>query len=149
MNILNLIDTLEDMIENGSSIPFSGKVLLDKDEITELIKEIRIQLPDEVKQAQWIKEERNKILVEAQQEADRLIQNAKGRAEELVEKDEIVRLAKEKAEGIISISEESAKDIKVASIQYADDILEKLEKNTLEVISLLKVNREELKNMNL
>ncbi|MCG8541029.1 MAG: ATPase [Clostridia bacterium] len=149
MNILNLIDTLEDMIENGSSIPFSGKVLLDKDEITELIKEIRIQLPDEVKQAQWIKEERNKILVEAQQEADRLIQNAKSRAEELVEKDEIVRLAKEKAEGIISISEESAKDIKVASIQYADDILEKLEKNTLEVISLLKVNREELKNMNL
>lgn len=147
MNVLNLIDMLEDMIENGSSIPFSGKVLLDKDEITELIKEIRIQLPDEVKQAQWIKEERNKILVEAQQEADRMIQNAKDRIEELAQKDEIVRLAQEKADGIIKKSEDKAKDIKFASIQYADEVLDKLEKSTSEILGTLKMNREELKNM--
>ncbi len=147
MNVLNLIDTLEDMIENGSSIPFSGKVLLDKDEITELIKEIRIQLPDEVKQAQWIKEERNKILVEAQQEADRIVQNAKKRIEELAEKDEIVKLAQEKAEQIILKSEEKANEMKYASIQYADEILDKLEKDTADIIGTLKMNREELKSM--
>lgn len=147
MNVLALIDTLEDLIESGSSIPFSGKVLLDKDEITELIKEIRIQLPDEVKQAQWIKEERNKILVEAQKEADRLISNAKERIQELADKDEIVKIAQEKAEGIIATSEQNAKDMKMASIQYADDVLEKLEKNASQIISTLKMNREELKNM--
>ncbi len=147
MNVLNLIDTLEDMIESGSSIPFSGKVLLDKDEIMELIKEIRIQLPDEVKQAQWIKEERNKILVEAQQEADRIVQNAKKRIEELAEKDEIVRLANEKAEQIILKSEEKANEMKFASIQYADDILDKLEKDAAQIISTLKINREELRGM--
>lgn len=147
MNVLSLIDTLEDLIESGSSIPFSGKVLLDKDEITELIKEIRIQLPDEVKQAQWIKEERNKILVEAQKEADRLISNAKERIQELADKDEIVKMAQEKAEGIISSAEQNAKNLKIASIQYADDVLEKLEKNASETIDTLKMNREELKNM--
>lgn len=147
MNVLNLIDNLEDMIENGSSIPFSGKVLLDKDEITDLIKEIRIQLPDEVKQAQWIKEERNKILIEAQHEADRLIQNAKNRIEELSEKDEIVKLAQEKAGEIILKADEKAKEMKFASIKYADEILDKLEKDTSDILGTLRTNREELKNM--
>ncbi|MCT4565047.1 MAG: ATPase [Maledivibacter sp.] len=147
MNVLSLIDTLEDLIESGSSIPFSGKVLLDKDEITELIKEIRIQLPDEVKQAQWIKEERNKILVDAQKEADRLVNNAKERIQELADKDEIVKIAQEKAEDIILDSEQNAKNMKMASIQYTDDLLEKLEKSTIEILNTLKINREELKNM--
>ncbi|SHJ95493.1 ATP synthase subunit B family protein [Paramaledivibacter caminithermalis] len=148
MNVLSLLDTLEDLIENGSSIPFSGKVLLDKEEITELIKDIRIQLPDEVKQAQWIKEERNKILVEAQKESDRIINNAKDRIEAMANKDEIVKKAKEKAQEIIYKAEEKAKTIRIGSIQYADDILKQLETNTLQIMETLKKNREEIKKMN-
>ena len=62
MNVLKLIEELEDIIENCSSIPFVQKVLVSKGEVLEIIKEIRIHLPDEIKQAQWIKEERQRIL---------------------------------------------------------------------------------------
>jgi len=56
MEILKLIDEIEDIIENGSSVPFSSKVMIDADEIYDIISEIRIKLPDEIKQANWIKQ---------------------------------------------------------------------------------------------
>ena len=61
--------------------------------------------------------------------------------------DEIVKLAQEKAEQIILKSEEKANEMKYASIQYADEILDKLEKDTADIIGTLKMNREELKSM--
>lgn len=148
MDVLRLLDDLEDIIENSSSIPFSGRVLLDREDIIELIKEIRIQLPDEVKQAQWIKEERNKILIDAQQEAENIIANAKKHIEELVEKDKIVELAKRKGEEIIINAEEQAREIKIASTQYADDILKKIERDILSIKETIKDNRKELKQYN-
>ena len=66
MDILMLIDEIEDIIEAGTTVPFSGKVMIDKEEVLEIIKEIRIKLPDEIKQAAWIKEERQRILAQAQ-----------------------------------------------------------------------------------
>ena len=65
MEIFTLLESLEEIIENSRSVPFSGKGIVDKDELFDLIKEIRIKLPDELKQAKWVKEERQRILVEA------------------------------------------------------------------------------------
>ena len=78
MEIFTLLEELEDILENCKTVPFSGKSVVDKEEILEILKEIRLKLPDELKQAKWIKEERQRILVEAQKEADfvvRTIQN--------------------------------------------------------------------------
>ena len=66
MEIFTLLETLEDILENGKSLPFTSKTLVDKEELLDIIKEIRIKLPDELKQAKWVKEERQRILVEAQ-----------------------------------------------------------------------------------
>lgn len=148
MDVLKLLNELEDIIENGSSIPFSGKVLLDRDEIIELIKEIRIQLPDEIKQAQWIKEERSKILLDAQQEAENIVSNARKHIDEMIEKDRIVELANKKGNEIIALAEEQAREIKIASTQYADEILKKLEIEISQLQDTIKKNREELKNYN-
>ena len=81
MDVLKLIDEVEDIIDNGSSLPFSNKVMVDADELFEIIKEIRIRLPDEIKQATWIKDERQKILEEAQKDTDTLISEAELRLE--------------------------------------------------------------------
>ncbi|RKD27824.1 hypothetical protein SAMN02745883_00197 [Caminicella sporogenes DSM 14501] len=149
MSVLNLLDELEDILENGSSIPFSGKVLIDREEITELLKEIRIQLPDEVKQAQWIREERNKILIDAQSEAERIIEEAKRQVEELINQQEIIKLAQDKANEIVEQAKKQAHEIRVGSLQYADEILEKLEKNISDVSEIIRNNRMELKEMNI
>ena len=73
MEIFTLLETLEDILENSKNLPLVNKAMVDKDEMLEIIKEIRIKLPDELKQAKWIKEERQRILVEAQKEADGIV----------------------------------------------------------------------------
>ena len=65
MEIFTLLETLEDMLENSKKVPFTTRGMVDKEEMLEIIKEIRIKLPDELKQAKWVKEERQRILVEA------------------------------------------------------------------------------------
>ncbi len=147
MNVLKRIDELEDIIENSSSIPFAGKVFIDKGEILDIIKEVRIQLPDEIKQAQWIKEERQRILIEAQQEADSVLQDAKRHIEEMVEKDEITKLAQKRGEEIISQAQVNAKEIRIGARQYADELLGGLEQNFIDMIDTIKQNRKELKGM--
>jgi oligopeptide/dipeptide ABC transporter ATP-binding protein len=64
MEILAILETLEDIIEKSIALPFSGKSLIDKEEILEIVKEIRLKLPDDIKQAKWVKEERQRILLE-------------------------------------------------------------------------------------
>ena len=56
MEIFTLLENLEELIENGSKVPFSNKVMIDTDEIKEILEEIRRKLPDELKQAKWVKE---------------------------------------------------------------------------------------------
>ena len=62
MEIFTILDTLEDLIDNGKKVPLTGKCVVDQQEIIELIKEIRLKFPDELKQAKWVKEERKKLM---------------------------------------------------------------------------------------
>ena len=93
MEIFTLLETLEDLLENSRSLPFSSKGLVDKEEMLDLIKEIRIKLPDELKQAKWVKEERQRILVEAQKEADGIVKEAENRIIAMIDEHEITRKA--------------------------------------------------------
>lgn len=65
MEIFTLLEALEEELEKSKTIPFSGKGVVDKENFLDIIKEIRIKLPDELKQAKWVKEERARILAEA------------------------------------------------------------------------------------
>lgn len=148
MSVLRLLEELEDIIESSSSIPFAQKVLVDKGEILEFIKEIRIRLPDEIKQAQWIKEERQRILAEAQQEADTVLEEANRHILEMVDQDEITKLANEQAQEIIGQAQENAKEMRLGAKDYVDGILESLELDLLDLINTVKENREEIKGIN-
>ena len=79
MEIFTLLETLEDILEKSKSIPFTEKAIVDKEEVLEIIKDVRLKLPDELKQAKWIKEERGRILQEAQKEADDIVREAENR----------------------------------------------------------------------
>ncbi|AKL95521.1 H+ATpase subunit H [Clostridium aceticum] len=147
MDVLKLLEELEEIIESGSSIPFAHKVLVDRDEVLEVIKEIRIHLPDEVKQAQWIKEERQRILVEAQQEADTIIEEANEHVIAMVEQDEITKIARSQAEEIIAEAQMGAKEMRLGARDYADEILSNVEGVLDGLMETVKTNRDELKGM--
>ena len=75
-NINELIDEIEDIMDNASSVPFSRKVSVDPDEIFEIVRDMRDSLPTEIKNAQWINDEKERILQEAENEAKSKVENA-------------------------------------------------------------------------
>lgn len=147
MSVLKLLEELEDIIESGSSIPFAQKVLIDKKEMLEIIKDIRIHLPDEVKQAQWIREERQRILAEAQQEADTILEEANNHILSMIDQCEITKQANSRAEEIIGHAQNSAKEMRLGAKDYVDSILESAQQSLEDLISTVKENRDEIRGM--
>ncbi len=148
MDVLKLIDEIEDILEEGSTVPFSKKVLVDSDDILDIIKEIRIRLPDEIKQASWIKEEKQRILAEAQKDADNMINEAEYKLEELIDQEAITKAAKDRSEEIINKAQATAKEIRLGAMEYADSLLLETQEELKEVITMLNENRKELRGAN-
>lgn len=145
MEILAILETLEDVIEKSSNMPFTGKCLVDKEEVLEIIKEIRLKLPDDIKQAKWVKEERQRILMEAQKEANNVVKDAENKIASLVDEHEITKKAYEQANEIISNAQKNARDIRLGTREYADSILNKVEEILKDTLDVVQTNRDELK----
>lgn len=145
MEIFTLLETLEDIMEKSRNVPFSTKCVVDRDEILEIVKEIRLKLPDEIKQAKWIKEERQRILVEAQNEANDIIKEAENRIISMIDEHEITRKAYEKKVEIIETANEMSREIKTGTEEYADGVLAGIEVALEDALKVIKNNRKELK----
>lgn len=145
MEILAILETLEDLVEKSVSVPFSGRCMVDKEELLEIIKEIRLKLPDDIKQAKWVKEERQRILLEAQKEANNIIKDAENKISSLVDEHEITKKAYEQANEIISNAQKNAREIRLGTREYADSILNKVEEILNDTLEVVQANREELK----
>jgi vacuolar-type H+-ATPase subunit H len=145
MEILTILETLEDVVERSMNVPFSGKSMVDKEELLELVKEIRLKLPDDIKQAKWVKEERQRILLEAQKEANNIIKDAENKIMSLVDEHEITKKAYEQANEIVSNAQKNAREIRMGTREYADSVLNKVEEILKDTMEVIQVNREELK----
>lgn len=146
MELLDLLEQLEDMAENAMNIPLSGgKCLIDREAVLELVQEIRLKLPDDIKAAKRITEEKQRILAEAQQEAENIIRNAESRIAALVDENEITKKAYEQAEIIIANSKKNAREIRLGTREYADGVLNKVEEILEDTLSVIRQNRQELK----
>lgn len=143
MEVLNSLEKIEDLVERSWSI--FGASMVNKGEMLELLKEIRVKLPDEIKQAKWIKEERQRILLEAQKEAEMIVKEAENKIVSMVDENEITRKAYDQANETIINAQKTSREIKQGSLEYADDVLAKLEENLKDAYLVLHKNREELK----
>ena len=127
MKVLELLDELDEIIEVASSVPVVRKVMVDPNEVREIVKEIRLELPDEIQQAQWIKNERQRILDEAKAEYESILNEARQKADALVENDEITVKAKARADEILRIAQENAFVMKTSILDYTDSMLYNLQ----------------------
>ena len=127
MKVLELLDELDEIIELASTVPVVKKVMVDPNEITEIVKEIRVELPDEIQQAQWIKNERTRILDDAKAEYDKIIAEAQEKAAQLVEQDEITLRAKARADEIMRVARENSQVMKMSILDYTDGMLYNLQ----------------------
>lgn len=145
MEILSILETLEDLVEKSVSVPFSGKCLVDKEEILEIIKELRLKLPDDIKQAKWVKEERQRILLDAQKEASNMLKDAESKIASMVDEHEITKKAYEQANEIVAAAQKNAREIRLGTKEYADNILNRVEEILSDTMEVIRTNRQELK----
>mgnify|MGYP000582250441 CR=1 FL=1 len=127
MDILHLVDRLEELLNHSRPVPFTHNVVVDEDRMLDLIDQMRVAIPEEVKKAQQMLAQRDRILAQAQEEANRTLAIAREKSEQLVERDAIVQAAKARAEQIIIQAKGETVHVKEDADQYVVDTLSRLE----------------------
>lgn len=143
MDIMEIIDMMEETISKASTVPLTSKIMLDKEELLDYIQEIRLVYPEQLKEAKWVKTERQRILAEAEERADSIRKSAEEMQEKLIDEHEITRQAYEKAEAIRDMSERDAKDIKMDTDRYVDEILGDVEHRLDLLLRKVREDRDE------
>jgi cell division septum initiation protein DivIVA len=116
MDVLVLIDKLDDLVHNAKPVPLTDQVRVDRDEIFDILDQMRATIPEEIKQARWIVKERQEMLAEAKREAERIVKEAR----------------------------EREREIRLGAEDYADEILNTLEVNLTKFIAAVQRGRERL-----
>lgn len=166
MKVLELLEELEDIVDGATKVPMMSKVMIESEDVFSIVREIRLALPDDVQQAKWIRDERNRILEDAKVEYERIIKEAKKQADYLVETSEIMARATKLAQEIRQDAEVNAKLLKMKTYDYVDKILydmqakmdelnmryfgemyANLEKTFEQINGTLSENREEIKEL--
>ena len=144
MDVLAILEQIEGLISNSSRLPLTDKVILSENEILRLIDELHSALPDELEQANWIVRERDKVMKDAQQEAERLKVDTKEYVAKMADEHEITRLANEQANDIINQAKRVAKEIRSGANEYADGLLLKSQEQMEAVTSAIRNARKEI-----
>lgn len=144
MDIMALIDRIEELVDTGRNVPFSSNKMVDPEKVYEIIDEIRAQFPDELKQARWIVKERQEMLEEAEKEANRILEEARDRAQSIASDQEIVKLAEQQAAEILDNARTREREIRLGAEDYADEMLANLEVNLGKLLTAVQRGRDRL-----
>ncbi len=137
IDILYLVDRLEAAISKGVVVPFSAKRLIDEDECLDIIEQMRIAVPDEIRQARRVTQEKERVLAQAKEEADRVVALAQEQAARLTDQHELSRAAQGRAEEIERQAAAEAQVLREDADQYVRDVLLELQQRLDEMTARL------------
>src|SRR5215213_1530448 len=140
MDVLVLIDKLDDLVHNARPVPLTDQVRVDREEIYDLLDQMRATIPEEIKQARWIVKERQEMLAEAK----RVVKEARDQQARLISDEEVYKQAERAAEEIIEDARETERQIRLGAEDYADEILSTLEVNLEKFLSAVQRGRDRL-----
>ena len=144
MDVLVLIDKLDELVATAKNVPMTDQVRIDREELFEIIDQMRSTIPEEIKQARWIVKERQEMLAEAKRECDRLIGEAREQAVREASQTEIVKLAERQAQEIIEDARREAREVRLETEDWADSMLSTLEVNFEKFLTAVRRGRERL-----
>lgn len=167
LKVLKLLDEFENKLENVATIPLTGKIMINREDFLEIIREINIILPEEYQHVKWIKSQKNQIIEDAQKIAndivanaqreeremldqikmreDEILQSARIRAEDMITESEIVKAAEERSECIINDARNMANEISINAYEYAEELLSEVKDDVMKVVSTIDSNLFELR----
>jgi cell division septum initiation protein DivIVA len=143
--IVELIDHLEYLVHRAQRVPFTHNVMIDEDEILDLLDQIHVNLPEEIKQARTILAEQERLLSEAQQEAARITQTSTQKAEAALQDHELTRKAEGHGQAIVREAQVRAEEQKRAADDYAADVMQQLEAHLVRTVATVRKAQETLK----
>jgi vacuolar-type H+-ATPase subunit H len=134
MDILQLIDRLEELFNESKAIPLTRNVMVDEDRMLDIIDQMRIAIPEEVKKAQQLLGQRDRVLAQAQEEANRTLDLARQKADQLLSKDMVMQEAQRRADQVLAQARAEAENIRADADDYVIQSLTQLQEE-LERIS--------------
>lgn len=145
MSVDELLDTMEDEMDASRAIPLSGKRMVDVDRMHDLIDEVRRSLPDEIRQAKAIVNDRSQILSDAKREAESLVQKAEDRARSLVSQEQVVRDAQRRAAEILQTAQNQGREVSASVTTYCENMLRISEEQLAKATGEMKATRANLR----
>lgn len=145
MNIQEAIDRMEYLVSHSRQIPLTRTVVIDQEEALELIDNLRLCLPDELKQARWTLQEQQRLLSEAQAEAARMVSQAGERAQTMIGQQELVKRAEKQAEGVLKEATARADEVRRAADAYVFEVMQSLESQLLKTVATVRKGVEALR----
>ncbi|MGV7976052.1 MAG: hypothetical protein AB2L16_04090 [Anaerolineaceae bacterium] len=127
MDILHLVDRLEELFNNSRPIPLSRSVVVDENAFMDIIDQMRISIPDDIKKSQQIIAQKDRILAQAQEEANRTLALAREKSEKMIEKSDVYLAAQAKADQITEQARREASQTQLDADRYVVETLTKLE----------------------
>lgn len=148
MNITDILDIMDDMLDKSWNLPFSGgRCVIDVERFRELVGDIRLNMPSEVKQAKMIVQDRKQIIDDAKAEAEDIVRKAQTRAKSMVTEDEIVKQAQARANELLGQAQIQSRELKKATSEFADRMLVQLEEQLVKDLNDLKETRQAVRKM--
>ena len=151
MNLDELLDLMDETLEESPSLPLTGgKRMVDVDKIRDIIDDVRLAMPTEIKQAKAIVNDRADIVAAARREAEAIIKKAEDRARALVDQEEIVKIAQQRAAELLGASQQQAREMRTTITDYCENMLrqteESLARGAAEVKNVRQTLRQTSKN---
>ena len=144
MDILHLVDRLETLITQSRLIPLTVYRLVDEDRALELIDQMRISIPEEVRKAKRIHQERDRVMAQAHEESSRLVALAREEAGGLIHRDAVAEAAERRADTIVERAQGDARTIKAGADEYVMQVLSALEEDLLRSMTVVRNGLEKL-----
>lgn len=134
-------------MNSGTRVPLTSKALIDEQEFLELVDQLRVAVPDEVRHAKRVSQERDRVISQAQSDADKMLNSAVERAELLVQESDITRSARQRATALLSQAVEETRRMRAEADQYAMEVLEGLESELNRLVATAKKGKAALEKL--
>jgi len=140
--LLDYLDEIEEVLETSKSLPFTNKISVEKDRIVDILSEIRLNLPDDIRAAQRILNDHDRILNDAQNKAQDIIDTAENEAKIRTNNHEIFRRASDQATDKMEGAKKEARDLRLNAMDYADEMLSQAESQLKEYMTNLEAQHK-------
>ncbi len=144
VDIQFLVERLEALVVNARKLPMTSQIILEQATLLDLIDQLRVAIPEEVRQARRINQESDRVIAKAREEGEQIIGAAQEQAALLLQDQSIIREAEEKAQEVLDRSSAKADETMRGADQYAADVLVRLESDLVKTLSIIKKSLEVL-----